>query len=65
MSDVLKTIIADGNEYSDEDFEKKIPRLTFLTSAQVGRRIMLADDRVTLGRSPDATIKRLYPQRFF
>lgn len=56
MSDVLKTIIADGNEYSDKDFEKKIPRLTFLTSAQVGRRIMLADDRVTLGRSPEATI---------
>jgi diguanylate cyclase (GGDEF)-like protein len=56
MSDVFKTIIADSNDYSDEDFEKKIPRLTFLTSAQVGRRIMLADDRVTLGRSPEATI---------
>lgn len=56
MSDILKTIIADGNQFRDEDFEKKIPRLTFLTSAQVGRRIMLADDQVTLGRSPEATI---------
>ena len=56
MADLSKTIIAEGNTYSDEDFEKKIPRLTFLTSAQVGRRIMLADDRVTLGRSPEATI---------
>ena len=56
MRDFSKTIIADGNEYSDKDFEKKTPRLTFLTSAQVGRRIMLADDRVTLGRSFEATI---------
>jgi len=56
MFEPTDTIIAKVNKYSDKDFEKKVPSLTYLVGDQVGRRIMLADDRVTLGRSPKATI---------
>lgn len=56
MPEYIDTIIASGKQFSDKDFEKKVPNLTYLGGDQVGRRIMLADDRVTLGRSPDATI---------
>lgn len=56
MSDSNNTIIADRNRFAEKDFERKVPTLTYLTGKQVGRRIMLADDRITLGRAPDATI---------
>ncbi len=42
--------------FSNTDFVKKVPVLTFLSGDQVGRQIMLADDHVVIGRSPDATI---------
>jgi diguanylate cyclase (GGDEF)-like protein len=49
--------ISDGvKKYIDSDFQKKVPILTCMTGAQVGRRILLADDRITLGRSTEATI---------
>jgi diguanylate cyclase (GGDEF)-like protein len=38
------------------DFQKKIPILTFIGGTQVGRRVLLADDTITLGRSPASTI---------
>lgn len=52
------TLIMTGTvrKYIDSDFQKKAPILTCMTGEQVGRRIMLADDRITLGRSPKATI---------
>lgn len=56
MADGHTTIIEKGNKFSDKDFEKKVPSLTCLAGDQVGRRIMLADDRITLGRAPEATI---------
>ncbi len=56
MSEYIDTIIARVKKYSDKDFVKKVPGLTYLGGDQVGRRIMLADDRITLGRSPEATI---------
>jgi two-component system, cell cycle response regulator len=56
MSEDFGTIILKGNRFSGKDFEKKVPGLTFLSGNQVGRRIMLADDRITLGRAPEATI---------
>ncbi len=56
MSDSGKTIIDSVRNFVDVDFERKIPRLTFMTGDHIGRRIMLADDRITLGRSHDATI---------
>jgi len=56
MSDEFGTVILQANWFRDEDFEKKVPGLTFLSGDQVGRRIMLANDRITMGRSPEATI---------
>jgi two-component system, cell cycle response regulator len=56
MSDGFSTIILQGNKFSGTDFEKKVPGLTLLSGNQVGRRIMLANDRITLGRAPEATI---------
>ena len=56
MPEYIDTIIASGKQFSDKDFERKVPNLIYLGGNQVGRRIMLADDRVTLGRSPEATI---------
>jgi diguanylate cyclase (GGDEF)-like protein len=56
MSEYIDTIIDRGKKYSNKDFEKKVPSLTYLGGGQVGRRIMLADDRITFGRSPKATI---------
>ena len=56
MSEDFGTIIFKGNSFRDKDFEKNVPVLTYLSGNQVGRRIMLADDRITLGRSPEATI---------
>ena len=56
MSNDTLTITGDPNGFIDSDFDKKIPILTCMSGKQVGRRIMLADDHITLGRSPDATI---------
>jgi diguanylate cyclase (GGDEF)-like protein len=56
MSDDFGTVILKANWFSDEDFEKKVPGLTFLSGDQVGRRIMLANDQITMGRSSEATI---------
>ncbi|MDH4318476.1 MAG: diguanylate cyclase [Desulfobulbaceae bacterium] len=56
MSDSTFTNVIDSNIYLNKDFEKKVPVLTCMTGVQVGRRIMLADDRITFGRSPEATI---------
>lgn len=42
--------------FKETDFQKRIPVLTFIGGTQVGRRLMLADDAITLGRSVDATI---------
>lgn len=51
-----RTVILNATWFSDKDFEKKVPGLTVLSGDQVGRRIMLANDRITMGRSPEATI---------
>ena len=56
MSNETLTITGDLNRFIDSDFDKKVPILTCMSGEQVGRRIMLADDHITLGRSPDATI---------
>jgi diguanylate cyclase (GGDEF)-like protein len=56
MSDDLLTVTGQLSTYIDSDFQKKVAILTFMTGKQVGRRVMLADDRITLGRSPEATI---------
>jgi two-component system cell cycle response regulator len=56
MSNNTLTITGDLNRFIDSDFDKKVPILTCMSGEQVGRRIMLADDHITLGRSPDATI---------
>lgn len=56
MSEDFGTVILKANWFSDKDFEKKVPGLTILSGDQVGRRIMLADDRITMGRSAEATI---------
>lgn len=56
MTEDCHTVIFNANWFSDKDFEKKVPGLTVLSGDQVGRRIMLADDRITMGRSPEATI---------
>ena len=56
MSEDFGTIILKGNRFNGTEFEKKVPGLTCLSGSQVGRRIMLANDRITLGRAPEATI---------
>jgi two-component system, cell cycle response regulator len=56
MTNDTLTILGDANRFIDGDFDKKVPILTCMSGEQVGRRIMLADDHITLGRSPDATI---------
>ena len=56
MSNDTLTITGDLNQLINSDFDKKVPILTCMSGEQVGRRILLADDHITLGRSPDATI---------
>lgn len=56
MSEDFGTMIFDVNKFSGKDFEKKVPVLTCLSGNQVGRRIMLAEDRITFGRASEATI---------
>ena len=56
MSEDFGTMIFEVNRFSGKDFEKKVPVLTCLSGNQVGRRIMLAEDRITFGRASEATI---------
>lgn len=54
--DYDQTMIDSAKNFTDNVFERKIPRLTCMTGDHIGRRIFLADDRITFGRSHDATI---------
>lgn len=56
MKDFTKTISFSVPGLEASDFQKKIPILTFIGGSQVGRRVLLADDSITLGRTHDATI---------
>lgn len=56
MKDSTKTISFSVPELEASDFQKKIPILTFIGGSQVGRRVLLADDSITLGRSHGSTI---------
>ena len=56
MKDFTKTISFSVPGLEASDFQKKIPILTFIGGSQVGRRVLLADDSITLGRGHDATI---------
>ncbi len=56
MTDFPKTINISLPDFKATDFQKKIPVLTFVGGSQVGRRLLLADDSITLGRSHKATI---------
>lgn len=56
MTDFPKTININLPGFKATDFQKRIPVLTFVGGTQVGRRLLLADDSITLGRSHDATI---------
>ncbi len=56
MADDTLILTKGDRTYLDSDFKKKVSVLTFMSGKQVGRRIMLADDRITLGRSSKATI---------
>ena len=56
MTDFPETTIFRPPDYKSSDFQKKNPVLTFVGGTQVGRRVLLAHDSITLGRSPDATI---------
>jgi len=54
--DNQETIKWTGLKFNTTDFREKKPILTFLRGDQVGRHILLAEDTITLGRAPDATI---------
>jgi two-component system cell cycle response regulator len=56
LKDSTKTISFSVPELEASDFQKKIPILTFIGGSQVGRRVLLADDAITLGRSHGSTI---------
>jgi two-component system cell cycle response regulator len=56
LKDSTKTISVSVPELEASDFQKKIPILTFIGGSQVGRRVLLADDAITLGRSHSSTI---------
>ena len=56
MKGINKTISFTPSGLEASDFKKRIPILTFIGGTQVGRRVMLADDAITLGRSLDCTI---------
>jgi two-component system cell cycle response regulator len=56
LKDSTKTISFSVPELEASDFQKKIPILTFIGGSQVGRRVLLADDSITLGRSHGSTI---------
>ena len=56
MINETKTVNVSGPAFEDSDFQKKTPTLTFIRGDQVGRIVLLADDTIVLGRSPDATI---------
>ena len=56
MSEDTLIIPSTSTKYIDSDFKKKVSQLTCMSGGQMGRRILLADDRITLGRSVKATI---------
>jgi len=56
VKDFTKTISFSVPGLETWDFQKRIPILTFIGGSQVGRRVLLADDTITLGRAHDATI---------
>lgn len=56
MIEDTKTRMFDLPDFGTNDFQKRIPILTFIGGSQVGRRILLADDSITIGRSSEATI---------
>jgi len=56
LTDSPETIHINLPDFKASDFQKKIPVLTFVGGSQVGRRLLLADDAITLGRSHEATI---------
>ena len=56
MEDITETVNFIAPDLEASDFQKRIPILTFIGGTQVGRRVLLADDSITLGRSPDSTI---------
>jgi two-component system, cell cycle response regulator len=56
MGEDVRTTILKGSSVIGGNFEKKVPGLTFISGDQVGRRIMLANDRIILGRAPESTI---------
>jgi diguanylate cyclase (GGDEF)-like protein len=56
VTDFTKTIRFDLPSFGATDFQKRIPILTFIGGTQVGRRVPLANDSITLGRSHEATI---------
>ena len=56
MPEHTGTIILNKKAFENEDFRRRVAVLTCMRGGEVGRRILLADDRITLGRSPEATI---------
>jgi diguanylate cyclase (GGDEF)-like protein len=56
LTDFTKTISFTPSALEASDFKKGIPILTFIGGSQVGRRVLLADDSITLGRGHDCTI---------
>lgn len=56
MTDFTKTMSFTPPGLEASDFKKRIPILTFIGGSQVGRRVLLADDSITLGRGQDCTI---------
>ncbi len=56
MEDFTKTISFRVPDIEASDFQKRMPILTFIGGGQVGRRVLLADDSITLGRADDSTI---------
>ncbi len=56
MIDDPKTICIKPPDFKASDFQKRIPVLTIVGGTQIGRRLLLADDSITLGRSHEATI---------
>jgi diguanylate cyclase (GGDEF)-like protein len=56
MTEDTKTTFFNLNAYNLTDFQKKIAVLTFVGGPQIGRRVLLAHDTITIGRSHEATI---------
>ena len=56
LTEFTKTTSIQLPSFEATDLQKKIPILTFIAGTQIGRRIPLADDSITMGRSDEATI---------